>query len=363
MLFHPSLLVFLSLFLSLISLVSCQDLLLAQDQMQTMLDLHNGARQSTIPPAANEAALFWSFSLASGAADFAATCPMASNSRDANVGWGVRPTSVRNTPILLNPIDAFKQWQLGTIYNYNTKACGSGPPSDCGPYLKIVSDQQRLVGCAARTCTFSAAADPNGVPCPGNSCVADVYVCVYSQNIDYAFTPYVSGMQCSNCPGDKPFCSYAITNGLSPTGGLCTDTNGLLRVGQEPSDSVFFGRRSTLLMSYVGIGFGCLLALMVFIYAYKVRSWYVSGETKLLPRRSDGSKYEKVALGDDSSVPMSKMGTNGVSAATSPGGKPPPLPSGKPTVLPPNWQVHKDSQGRPYYYNTVTGASQWTLPV
>jgi hypothetical protein len=31
--------------------------------------------------------------------------------------------------------------------------------------------------------------------------------------------------------------------------------------------------------------------------------------------------------------------------------------------LPPNWVEYKDDAGTPYFYNSVTGASQWTKPL
>lgn len=362
MMFHFLSLLFVLFFLP--SVVFSADVLLTQDQMQTMLNLHNGARQNTVPPGGNLAALFWSFGLASDAADFAASCPISTNARNVNVAWALRPQgSVRQSPILLNPIDAFRQWQsFGSLYNFNSRTCSNGPAENCAPYLKVVQDYQRFVGCAARACTYTATRDPLGVACPGNSCSADVYVCVYSSSADYDSAPYAQGLQCSSCPGDRPFCSFAVNNGLSPTGGLCTDLNGLLLVGQEPGSSVFFGRRSSDILVYIGMGVGLLGFFAMCYYAHLVRGWYNSGETKLSPRREEGSKYERVAVNNDASaVPMTRI--NNVSPAQGAGGRgPPPLPSGKPAVLPPNWQVHKDAQGRAYYYNTVTGASQWTLP-
>ncbi len=326
--------------------------------MQILLDAHNGARQSTVPPGSNLAALFWDFSIASDAADYAATCPRTTDFLDANVGWVVHQANNQ-----FNPGEAFKQWQrIGSDYVYSSHTCITGSIQKCAPYLKIVDDAQRLVGCAVKTCQAAlGTVDPNGVAC-GNPCSIDVYVCMYNKDANLGVQPYAPGAQCSACPGDRPFCSYANANGLSATGGLCTDTNGLLKVGQDPSDSVFFGRRSTAIMSYVGMGFGVIIAFALGYYGYKVRMWYNSGETKLSPRREEGSKYERVQLGEVAS--SNRTNALGTSAAPASGGRgPPPLPSGKPTVLPPNWQIHKDSQGRNYYYNTVTGASQWTLPV
>ncbi len=335
--------------------------------MQTLLNLHNGARQSTVPPGANIAALYWSFSLASDAADFAASCPQSTNARDVNVGWAKRTAgAVRQSPIQLSPIDAFRQWQsLGSNYDFRAMTCNNGPAENCAGYLKIVQDYQRFVGCSARQCTITAPTDPLGNACLNNQCDADVYVCIYSASADYSSPPYAQGQQCSSCPGDRPFCSYAVNNGLSPTGGLCTDLNGLLSVGEDPDSSVFFGRRSSDFLVYIGMGFGLLGFFAMCYYAHMVRKWYQSGETKLSPRREAGSKYDQISTNSGESVPMTRLNTvnpAGAAGAGAAGGRPPPLPSGKPAVLPPNWQVHKDAQGRAYYYNTVTGASQWTLP-
>ena len=37
--------------------------------------------------------------------------------------------------------------------------------------------------------------------------------------------------------------------------------------------------------------------------------------------------------------------------------------SSNPLALPAVWKMYRDGNGRRFYYNTVTGASEWTLPV
>ncbi|KAL1021193.1 hypothetical protein UPYG_G00009980 [Umbra pygmaea] len=180
---------------------SCQ---LSQEQINTIVELHNRYRGQVVPSASYMTKLKWDEKLKIIAEGYAVNCVWEHNPDllELNLGENLFVMDMD-----FDPNKAMDDWfNEHRDYNYKDNSCQDGMM--CGHYTQMVWANTQLVGCASHRCETMEGLTFQKVT---------FLVCNYFPPGNLEDTkPYVEGEWCSNCTESRPQCDQNLCVPYAP---------------------------------------------------------------------------------------------------------------------------------------------------
>ncbi|TRZ01150.1 hypothetical protein DNTS_017553 [Danionella cerebrum] len=184
---------------------------ITEQQMGSIVNLHNILRSRVQPPAAFMKKMVWDESLRIVAEAYAAKCIWEHNPELDNLDLG---ENLFVSTGMINVSQGVQGWfDEYKNYDYNTTFCEENKM--CGHYTQLVWADTSRIGCATHKCDTLKNL---------NFRKATILVCDYYPPGNYeGEQPYTTGMPCSKCPEHLPVCEdhLCVAENLSedPNGG------------------------------------------------------------------------------------------------------------------------------------------------